>query len=77
MADRAQPIIKRRISLLRSLGRTSDVVSGLNSLLDFCPVDAEAWAELADVYSAQGMYSQAIYSLEEVLVLAPNAWNVS
>lgn len=23
------------------------------------------------------MYSQAIYALEEVLVLQPNAWNVS
>lgn len=59
------------------MGRTSDAVSGLTALLDFCPVDAEAWAELADVYTTLGMYSQAIYSLEEVLVLAPNAWNVS
>lgn len=40
-------------------------------------MDAEAWAELADIYFSQGLYAQAIYSLEEVLVLAPNAWNVS
>lgn len=77
VADTKQPIIKRRIALLRSLGRTSDAVSGLTALLDFCPVDAEAWSELADIYLAQGLYSQAVYSLEEVLVLAPNAWNVS
>lgn len=75
--DCAQPITKRRIALLRSLGRTSDAVSGLTALLDFCPVDAESWAELAEIYFSQGMYPQAIYSLEEVLVLAPNAWNVS
>lgn len=52
-------------------------MSGLTALLDFCPVDAEAWSELADLYVSQGLYAQAIYSLEEVLVLAPNAWNVS
>ncbi|KKY30171.1 putative tetratricopeptide repeat domain-containing protein [Diaporthe ampelina] len=70
------PITKRRIALLRTLGRPADAVSGLSALLDFCPVDAESWAELADIYSSQGMYAQAIYALEEVLVLAPNAWNV-
>lgn len=41
------------------------------------PTDAEAWAELSDLYLSQGLYSQAIFALEEVLVLAPNAWNVS
>lgn len=46
------------------------------ALLDFSPTDAEAWAELADVYLEQGLYAQAVYALEEVLVLAPNAWNV-
>ncbi|KAK2602355.1 hypothetical protein N8I77_008897 [Diaporthe amygdali] len=70
------PITKRRIALLRTLGRTADAVSGLSALLDFCPVDAESWAELADLYCAQGMYAQAVYALEEVLVLAPNAWNI-
>jgi ER membrane protein complex subunit 2 len=63
--------------LLRSLGRTSDAVTALNALLDFSPTDAEAWSELADIYSSQGLYAQAIYALEEVLVLMPNAWNVS
>lgn len=45
-------------------------------LLGFSPTDAEAWSELADLYLVQGMYQQAIYATEEVLVLAPNAWNV-
>ncbi|CAN8096071.1 unnamed protein product [Discula destructiva] len=70
------PITKRRIALLRSLGRAPDAISGLIALLDFCPVDAESWAELADIYVSQGLYAQAVYSLEEVLVLSPNAWNV-
>ncbi|KAI2779491.1 TPR-like protein [Daldinia loculata] len=70
------PILKRRVALLRSIGRTSESVSVLISLLDISPTDAEAWAELADLYFSQGLYSQAIFALEEVLVLQPNAWNV-
>lgn len=58
------------------MGRTSAAVNALNSLLDMSPTDAEAWAELADLYLAQGLYSQAIFAQEEVLVLQPNAWNV-
>jgi regulator of sirC expression with transglutaminase-like and TPR domain len=76
LLTRSQPITKRRIALLRSLGRTSDAVNALNALLDFSPTDPEAWSELADIYASQGLYGQAIYALEEVLVLMPNAWNV-
>ncbi|KAI8965677.1 TPR-like protein [Daldinia sp. FL1419] len=70
------PILKRRVALLRSVGRTPESVSVLISLLDISPTDAEAWAELADLYFSQGLYPQAIFALEEVLVLQPNAWNV-
>ncbi|OTB05813.1 hypothetical protein M426DRAFT_10260 [Hypoxylon sp. CI-4A] len=70
------PILKRRVALLRSIGRIPESVSALISLLDISPTDAEAWAELADLYFSQGLYSQAIFALEEVLVLQPNAWNV-
>ncbi|KAL2128983.1 hypothetical protein VTI74DRAFT_8391 [Chaetomium olivicolor] len=70
------PIAKRRIALLRSMGRVSDAASALVQLLDFSPTDAEAWSELSDFYLSQGLYPQAIYAMEEVLVLAPNAWNI-
>ncbi|KAK6219163.1 hypothetical protein LQW54_002412 [Pestalotiopsis sp. IQ-011] len=70
------PIVKRRVALLRSLGRVSDAVTALLSLLDFSPTDSEAWSELSDMYFSQGLYSQAIFALEEVLVLQPNAWNI-
>ncbi len=76
MLTTAQPIIKRLTALLRTLGRIPEAVTTLIGLLDFSPTDAEAWAELADLYFSQGMYPQAIYSLEEVLLLTPNAWNV-
>jgi ER membrane protein complex subunit 2 len=58
------------------MGRTSEAVNALSSLLDMSPTDAEAWAELADLYLVQGLYAQAIFAQEEVLVLQPNAWNV-
>ncbi|KAI5924749.1 tetratricopeptide [Camillea tinctor] len=70
------PISKRRIALLRSRGQIADSVTALISLLDASPTDAEAWSELADMYFSQGLYSQAIFALEEVLVLQPNAWNI-
>lgn len=49
----------------------------LNNLLEASPTDAEAWAELADLYVSQGLYQQGIFALEEVLLITPNAWNVS
>ena len=71
-----QPIMKRRIALLRSLGRTNDAIDALVDLLDSSPTDIEAWSELADLYTSQGLISQAEYCLEEILLVAPNAWNV-
>ncbi|KAL7892287.1 hypothetical protein HDV63DRAFT_276220 [Trichoderma sp. SZMC 28014] len=70
------PIAKRRITLLRTLGRTSESIEALVQLLDFASNDAEAWIELADLYLSQGLYGQAIYAQEEALVIAPNAWNL-
>lgn len=77
VADIRQPIRKRRVALLRSMEKIPESIAAVISLLEFSPTDAEAWAELADLYLSQGLYSQAIYALEEVLVLIPNAWNVS
>lgn len=65
------------MALLRSLNRPSEAISGLIQLLDAIPTDAEAWCELADLYQSQGLGSQAIFSLEEALLIAPNSWNVS
>jgi len=58
------------------MGRIPEAASALLQLLDFSPTDPEAWSELADIYLTQGMYPQAIFALEEVLLMAPNAWNV-
>jgi ER membrane protein complex subunit 2 len=57
------------------MDRMPEAASSLVQLLGFSPTDAEAWSELAEIYLIQGMYQQAVYAVEEVLVLAPNAWN--
>lgn len=64
------------MALLKSLGQTADAITALVDLVDFSPTDAESWAELSDLYLSQKMYSQAIFSLEEVIVITPFAWNV-
>ncbi|KAJ5475062.1 hypothetical protein N7539_008128 [Penicillium diatomitis] len=70
------PVMKRRIALLRSLQRPTDAIAALIQLLDAVPTDAEAWVELADLYQSQGLGAQAIFSMEEALLIAPNSWNI-
>ncbi|MCJ1270834.1 hypothetical protein MMC22_010731 [Lobaria immixta] len=70
------PVLKRRIALLCGLSRTADAIDALVELLDASPTDIEAWTELSDLYLSKGLYSQAEFCLEEVLLVAPNAWNI-
>ncbi|MCJ1462160.1 hypothetical protein MMC07_000760 [Pseudocyphellaria aurata] len=70
------PVSKRRIALLCTLSRTAEAMDALVELLEASPTDIEAWAELSDLYLSKGLYSQAEFCLEEVLLVAPNAWNI-
>lgn len=70
------PILKRRIALVRSLGKEQDAINTLVDFLEAFPTDVEAWCELADLYESQGLGSQAVYCLEEALLTIPNAWNI-
>lgn len=58
------------------MGKTAESIAALNTLLEFNTTDSEAWAELADMYMDEGLYAQAIYAMEEVVVLQPNSWTV-
>lgn len=69
-------IAKRRVAALKTLGEANNAIEALVELLGYSPTDAEAWAELADLYTAQGLHERAVYCLEEVLLTMPNAWNV-
>jgi len=58
------------------MGRIQLAIGVLVDLLQISPTDAEAWAELSDLYLSQNCYDQAIFCLEEVLLVMPNAWNM-
>ncbi|KAI5815835.1 hypothetical protein BZA77DRAFT_314408 [Pyronema omphalodes] len=70
------PIEKRRITLLQSLGRPDEAITALTKLVAHSPTDAEAWSHLAEMYKEQGLYSQSVFCLEEVLLIHPNAYNI-
>lgn len=70
------PIHKRRTALIKSLGLREQAISNLVDFLDAFPTDVEAWAELSELYFSQGLLSQAIFSLEEAVIVTPNAWNL-
>jgi tetratricopeptide (TPR) repeat protein len=70
------PVLKRRIALIKSIGRPQDAITDLVEFVDSFPTDMEAWCELGDLYQTQGCSSQAIFCLEEALLITPNAWNL-
>ncbi|XPT02053.1 tetratricopeptide repeat domain-containing protein [Ascochyta lentis] len=68
-------IRKRRVAVLKSLGRTTDAITAVTVLLQNSPTDVEAWAEASDLYASQAAWAQAIYCAEEVLLIAPISWS--
>ena len=67
---------KRRVALLRSTKKPVEAINQLTLLLDTFPNDSEGWAELAELYLSQDMYSQASFCLEELILLQPNSHHV-
>jgi tetratricopeptide (TPR) repeat protein len=67
---------KRRVAVLKSLGRIPDAITAITVLLENSPTDVEAWAEASELYATQAAWGQAIYCAEEVLLIMPNAWSV-
>ncbi|KAH7401980.1 hypothetical protein DE146DRAFT_450206 [Phaeosphaeria sp. MPI-PUGE-AT-0046c] len=68
-------IRKRRVAVLKALGRTQDAITAVTVLLQNSPTDVEAWAEASELYASQGAWGQAIFCAEEVLLMMPNAWS--
>lgn len=62
--------------MLRDLNRVNEAIDALVSFLESSPTDVEAWSELAELYVSQSFFRQAVFCLEEVLLITPNAWNV-
>ncbi|KAF1832903.1 hypothetical protein BDW02DRAFT_570604 [Decorospora gaudefroyi] len=68
-------IRKRRVAVLKALGRPADAITAVTVLLQHSPTDAEAWAEASELYASMAAWGQAIYAAEEVLLITPNAWS--
>jgi tetratricopeptide (TPR) repeat protein len=64
-------IWKRKISVLRRMGKVDKAIDELSQFLDTFYTDVEGWLELADLYSTCNQYTYALQSLSHVLLLAP------
>ncbi|TFK31869.1 hypothetical protein BDQ12DRAFT_659923 [Crucibulum laeve] len=64
-------IWKRRISVLKRIGKTEKAVDELSKFLDTFYTDVEGWLELADIYSSCNQYTSSLQALSHALVLAP------
>ncbi|KAI9103334.1 hypothetical protein DFS34DRAFT_364264 [Phlyctochytrium arcticum] len=62
---------KRQIALLISQGKRTEAITELIAHVDTFILDVEAWTELAAQYIATGMYAQAAFCMEEMMVLRP------
>lgn len=67
-----QPIIKRRITLLKSVGRTTEAILHLANYLDIYYSDSDAWAELGGLYSIVNALERAAFCWSEVVLLKPH-----
>ncbi|KAF8892991.1 TPR-like protein [Infundibulicybe gibba] len=71
-ADSANMAVwKRRISIIRRMGRTDKAIDELVQFLDIFYTDVEGWLELADLYSSCNQYTPALQALSHALLLAP------
>jgi tetratricopeptide (TPR) repeat protein len=58
------------------MSKEAEAISALVEFLDAFPTDTEAWCELSDLYMLQGLGDQAIFCIEEALLMIPHSWNV-
>ncbi|WFD07713.1 TPR-like protein [Malassezia vespertilionis] len=68
-----QLIHKRLIAAIRSgPDGLAEATAELAEFVDTFPLDQESWLELASLYMQQNKYAQAVYALEELLLIAPH-----
>ncbi|KAF0299076.1 ER membrane protein complex subunit 2 [Amphibalanus amphitrite] len=63
---------KRKIAILKSLGKTSEAIRELVEYLKKFMSDTEAWMELSDLYISEQDYAKAAYCMEELLLHNPH-----
>jgi tetratricopeptide (TPR) repeat protein len=66
------PVIKRKITLLKSIGKVGDAIHELVSYLDTFYTDADAWLELAELYQSMNAFERANYCFGEAVLINPH-----
>uniref|UniRef100_A0A4W3IM16 ER membrane protein complex subunit 2 n=1 Tax=Callorhinchus milii TaxID=7868 RepID=A0A4W3IM16_CALMI len=63
---------KRKIAILKALGKTTEATRELNEYLEQFVGDQEAWHELAELYINEHDYGKAAFCLEELMMTNPH-----
>uniref|UniRef100_A0A672NRY9 ER membrane protein complex subunit 2 n=1 Tax=Sinocyclocheilus grahami TaxID=75366 RepID=A0A672NRY9_SINGR len=63
---------KRKISILRAQGKSSEAIRELNEYLEQFVGDQEAWHELSELYINEHDYAKAAFCLEELMMTNPH-----
>ncbi|XP_069777088.1 ER membrane protein complex subunit 2 isoform X3 [Narcine bancroftii] len=70
--DLAMAARKRKIAILKALGKTTEAIRELNEYLEQFVGDQEAWHELAELYINEHDYGKAAFCLEELMMTNPH-----
>lgn len=65
---------KRMITIEKSRGKRTAAIELLVHYLDHYMMDIDAWMELCDLYLLEVMFQQALYCIEECMVLNPKEY---
>lgn len=68
--------MKRRITIAREARDMPRAIQLLNEYLAVYMSDMEAWLELADLYLQQGMFSNAAFCYEELILASPQNFHL-
>ncbi|CAG9826082.1 unnamed protein product [Diabrotica balteata] len=63
---------KRKIAILKSLGRNSEAIKELTEYLKVFMADIEAWQELSELYLTEFDYNKAAFCVEELILHNPH-----
>uniref|UniRef100_A0AAX7UJ85 ER membrane protein complex subunit 2 n=1 Tax=Astatotilapia calliptera TaxID=8154 RepID=A0AAX7UJ85_ASTCA len=63
---------KRKISILKAQGKSTEAIRELNEYLEQFVGDQEAWHELSELYINEHDYGKAAFCLEELMMINPH-----
>lgn len=68
--------LKKKVALSKKITISNDYINVLIDYLKINPLDTEVLSELAETYYSIGHFDKAIFTLQEILLVVPFAYNV-